>query len=158
MTTYARIENGVAVEFPLYEGDLANRFPDLLFPMDTHGTPIPDGYVVVKGTNPPHNLAYTYALGVPTIQDGVWATNWIETPRSDEEKARIQGAVEDRVRSERNAKLLASDWVVTKAVEQNAQNSFGVQIPVVWLTYRQALRDITTQSGFPWTVTWPESP
>ena len=149
MTTYARIENGVAVEFPLYEGDLANRFPDLLFPMDTHGTPIPDGYVVVKGTNPPHNLAYTYALGVPTIQDGVWATNWIETPRSDEEKARIQSAVEDRVRSDRNARLAKSDWTQLADAPVDAAS---------WVPYRQALRDITTQSGFPWTVTWPESP
>jgi hypothetical protein len=149
MTTYARIENGVAVEFPLYEGDLANRFPDLLFPMDTHGTPIPDGYVVVKGTNPPHNLAYTYALGVPTIQDGVWATNWIETPRSDEEKARIQSAVEDGVRSDRNVRLAKSDWTQLADAPVDAAS---------WVPYRQALRDITTQSGFPWTVTWPESP
>jgi hypothetical protein len=149
MTTYARIENGVAVEFPLYEGDLANRFPDLLFPMDTHGTPIPDGYVVVKGTNPPHNLAYTYALGVPTIQDGVWATNWIETPRSDEEKARIQSAVEDGVRSDRNVRLAKSDWTQLADAPVDAAS---------WVPYRQALHDITTQSGFPWTVTWPESP
>jgi hypothetical protein len=149
MTTYARIENGVAVEFPLYEGDLANRFPDLLFPMDTHGTPIPDGYVVVKGTNPPYNLAYTYALGVPTIQDGVWATNWIETPRSDEEKARIQSAVEDGVRSDRNVRLAKSDWTQLADAPVDAAS---------WVPYRQALRDITTQPGFPWTVTWPESP
>ena len=149
MTTYARIENGVAVEFPLYEGDLANRFPDLLFPMDTHGTPIPEGYVVVKGTNPPYNLAYTYALGVPTIQDGIWATNWIETPRSDEEKARIQSAVEDRVRSDRNARLAKSDWTQLADAPVDAAS---------WVPYRQALRDITTQPGFPWTVTWPESP
>lgn len=27
-----------------------------------------------------------------------------------------------------------------------------------WATYRQALRDITAQQGFPWNVTWPEQP
>ena len=27
-----------------------------------------------------------------------------------------------------------------------------------WATYRQALRDITAQSGFPWTVTYPDAP
>jgi len=26
----------------------------------------------------------------------------------------------------------------------------------VWATYRQALRDIPTQSGFPWEITWPD--
>jgi len=23
---------------------------------------------------------------------------------------------------------------------------------------RQALRDVTTQTGFPWTITWPDAP
>ena len=27
-----------------------------------------------------------------------------------------------------------------------------------WQTYRQALRDVPTQEGFPWSVTWPEQP
>ena len=27
-----------------------------------------------------------------------------------------------------------------------------------WKTYRQALRDIPTQSGFPETITWPTKP
>ena len=27
-----------------------------------------------------------------------------------------------------------------------------------WATYRQALRDITAQAGFPWTITWPDAP
>ena len=27
-----------------------------------------------------------------------------------------------------------------------------------WQTFRQALRDITTQSGFPTNVTWPTKP
>jgi len=28
----------------------------------------------------------------------------------------------------------------------------------VWATYRQALRDVPTQSGFPWEVTYPTQP
>lgn len=149
MTTYARIENGAAVEYPLYEGNLANRFPDLLFPMDTHGTPIPDGYVAVRSTTPPRNLAYKYELGVPTIQDGVWTTNWTETPRSDEEKARIFSSVADGVRSERNALLAKSDWTQLADAPVDA---------ALWVAYRQALRDVPTQAGFPWTIDWPAQP
>ena len=62
------------------------------------------------------------------------------------------------VRADRNDKLKECDWVVTKAVDQNAQDNFGIQIPVAWSTYRQALRDITAQVGFPWNVTYPEEP
>jgi hypothetical protein len=28
----------------------------------------------------------------------------------------------------------------------------------VCATYRKALRDVTAQSGFPWTVTYPDKP
>jgi len=52
-------------------------------------------------------------------------------------------------RSKRNALLAASDWtqVIDAPVDQ-----------VVWAAYRQALRDITGQKGFPETIKWPVSP
>lgn len=53
------------------------------------------------------------------------------------------------VRAQRNALLTASDWtqVADAPVDQSA-----------WATYRQQLRDIPSQSGFPLNVTWPEKP
>jgi hypothetical protein len=53
------------------------------------------------------------------------------------------------VREERNTKLSESDWtqVADSPVDKAA-----------WATYRQELRDITAQSGFPWTITWPSAP
>jgi hypothetical protein len=62
------------------------------------------------------------------------------------------------VREQRDTLLAASDWVVTKAVEQNAADGLGIQIPMNWINYRQALRDIPQQAGFPYTVTWPQEP
>ncbi len=58
-----------------------------------------------------------------------------------------QEHLERTVRVERNAKLAATDWtqVSDSPVDQAA-----------WATYRQALRDIPSQSGFPNTVTWPD--
>lgn len=46
----------------------------------------------------------------------------------------------------------ASDWVVTRAFEQ------GAQVPAPWAAYRQALRDVTAQLGFPGSVQWPSAP
>ena len=57
-----------------------------------------------------------------------------------------------RVRSERNQLLQQSDWRVTKALEQ------GTTLDSAWASYRQALRDITEQTGFPHDVTWPTEP
>jgi len=56
------------------------------------------------------------------------------------------------VRQTRDDKLKECDWVVIKNLETNAN------IPGAWEVYRQALRDVPTQSGFPWTITWPDAP
>ncbi len=55
------------------------------------------------------------------------------------------------VRNQRNSLLAQTDWVVTKASET------GVAETDAWKTYRQALRDITTQSD-PDNITWPTEP
>ena len=52
------------------------------------------------------------------------------------------------IRAERNAKITACDWRVLPDVSNSD----------VWKTYRQALRDVTNQAGFPWTITWPDAP
>ena len=53
------------------------------------------------------------------------------------------------VRAERNTKLAATDWTqITDATADKA----------AWAIYRQALRDITAQAGFPQTITWPDAP
>ena len=59
-------------------------------------------------------------------------------PLSESEKARL----------ERNARLTATDW--------RALND--VTLSTEWRMYRQALRDVTTQSGFPSSITWPTEP
>ena len=55
----------------------------------------------------------------------------------------------EEVRAQRDNLLAESDWTqVTDApVDQAA-----------WATYRQALRDIPDQAGFPENVTWPDKP
>lgn len=53
------------------------------------------------------------------------------------------------VREQRNQKLNESDW--TQIADSTADKA-------AWATYRQALRDITAQTGFPWTIEWPDAP
>ena len=55
----------------------------------------------------------------------------------------------EQIRKERDALLAESDWtqVADAPVDQAA-----------WATYRQELRDITSQEGFPHEVTWPQRP
>ena len=55
----------------------------------------------------------------------------------------------EEIRSLRDAKLTKSDWtqVADAPVDKTA-----------WATYRQSLRDVPGQSGFPNEVTWPTEP
>jgi len=55
----------------------------------------------------------------------------------------------EEIRSLRDAKLTKSDWtqVLDAPVDQAA-----------WATYRQELRDVPAQAGFPNAVEWPTSP
>lgn len=61
-------------------------------------------------------------------------------------------ASEDQVRFKRDKLLQETDWIVIKSYERSAN------IPAEWELYRQALRDITSQAGFPYGVTWPAKP
>jgi len=56
------------------------------------------------------------------------------------------------IRAKRDRLLANSDWVTIRATDT------GTAVPTEWQTYRQALRDITEQTGFPENIDWPEKP
>ena len=111
---------------------------------------------------------FSQRSGVEQI-NGKWYTKYVLGPiftDNDEATAAQQEAaykaVKDdeqakNVRADRDRKLAETDWVTLKAIDAS-NDGLGIQLPQVWMTYRQALRDITAQDGFPWNVTWPEKP
>jgi hypothetical protein len=84
-------------------------------------------------------------------------TQIIETQtRRNKTEAELQDEQQQRfaqecaaVRSERNELLSSCDW--TQLADAPVDN-------LAWAVYRQELRDIPSQSGFPWSVTWPTRP
>jgi hypothetical protein len=92
---------------------------------------------------------------------GNWVQAWAvvdmfsdddESTKAEKESAYQAGLDTDvakSIRAERNRLLSESDWtqVLDAPVDQDA-----------WATYRQALRDITSQEGFPHSVVWPTKP
>lgn len=58
----------------------------------------------------------------------------------------------DQARMTRNHLLYLSDWT------QIPNNSLTTEKQTAWETYRQALRDITNQAGFPDSINWPVAP
>lgn len=66
-------------------------------------------------------------------------------PSQDE----VDAAAAAKVRADRDALLAASDWtqMPDAPVDRDA-----------WAAYRQALRDVPQQAGFPHDVAWPVAP
>jgi sugar lactone lactonase YvrE len=54
--------------------------------------------------------------------------------------------------SKRRQLLLASDWTDTYSASTRLENYNA------WQFYRQQLRDITTQEGYPFNIIWPTQP
>ena len=124
--------------------------------------------VVFEGPQATGGTVYQYSQrdGVEQIE-GKWYTKYVlgpvftDRPATETEPAKTAAeqeaeykAMKDAeqaksVRQQRTEKLKDSDWtqVADAPVDQAA-----------WAEYRQALRDVTAQSGFPWTVDWPTIP
>jgi hypothetical protein len=120
------------------------------------------GYdVVLEGPQASGGTVYQYSTrqGVQEI-GGKWYTKYIlgpvftdgETTAAEQEatyKAMKDAEQAKSVRAERTKRLADSDW--TQIADSTADKA-------AWATHRQALRDITTQAGFPWTIEWPTQP
>ena len=84
-----------------------------------------------------------------------YTLDWTDESQTEPTSSEIEGAFNDakwnRVRVDRNGRVAACDWT---AVDDNVLSDSK---RAEWQTYRQALRDITSQ-GDPDNVTWPEPP
>jgi hypothetical protein len=106
-------------------------------------------YPMRAGVFPPHDHTKDVIEVEPVQIDGAWTQQFELVDATQETIAQRTAAQTKSVRAERNTKLAASDW--TQLADSTANKT-------AWATYRQALRDVTQQSGFPWTIEWPETP
>ena len=157
----------------MYEGEFRQLHPSTSFPQQISEATLNDfgADVVFEGPQASGGTVYQFsqAAGVEQL-DGKWYTKHIlgpvftDIPATDTEPAQTAAEQEavykaskdaeqaKNVRASRDTKLAETDWVVIKNLELNAN------IPGAWEVYRQALRDIPAQAGFPWTITWPDAP
>jgi len=96
----------------------------------------------------PTRYQIAYRDGVQQM-DGKWYTKYSVADMDAEAIVAKDAEQAKAVRDTRNQKLKDSDWtqVADAPVDKAA-----------WATYRQALRDITSQAGFPWDIQWPTQP
>lgn len=147
---YARIQNNVIAEYPLFEGDIKLRFPNVSF--SDSFTP-PDEYTLIEDVPYPQ-VSYTQNVseGIPQLIDSKWTRVWVITEASAEEiDIRTELKASD-VLKVRNNILKASDWT------QLQDSPLSEPVKLAWAVYRQELREIVNQPSYPWEVTWPLEP
>jgi hypothetical protein len=120
--------------------------------------PTPSGEYKVVGRN-----------GVVQDANGNWVQAYVERDMFadyvDEEGVTVTKASQEEAytatkdaeaataaRATRDGLIASCDWMAIKAFEG------GTAVSTEWATYRQALRDVSAQAGFPNDITWPEKP
>jgi hypothetical protein len=121
--------------------------------------------VVFEGPQATGGTVYQYSQrdGVEQI-DGKWYTKYVlgpvfidqvvdgvTTTAAEQEtayKATKDAEQAKSVRQTRDDKLSETDWRFRSDMTPSQ----------AWKDYCQALRDVPTQAGFPWTITWPDAP
>jgi hypothetical protein len=111
----------------------------------------PYGYGIYDFSMPPEHDVFEKLEEVAPVKsqdNGVFYQTRIVVPMNEEEIAARTEQEWASVRAQRNYRLSACDWWVTKATET------GNTITPEQQTYRQALRDITNQTD-PFNIVWP---
>jgi len=149
---FAKIKNNAVYKFPYTVGDLRRDNPSTSFPKQISDAAMADfGMVAVIEKPAPEFDAMTHFAEwgpVPVNENGQWFILPTVRELSLEQIAERDTAMAESIRAERNQLLANTDWMALSDVIMSAEMA----------AYRQALRDITTQEGFPHNVVWPDTP
>jgi hypothetical protein len=149
---YVLTTGATALKFPYSLAELRRDNPNTSFPNTFGKADFADwGVYPVQPQEPPafDPATETLSQAEPILRNGTWLQSWSVKKATKQE---VQQRCEDKeleTRSERNAKLTASDWTQLLDAPVDA---------AAWAAYRQALRNVTAQTGFPWSVSWPMEP
>lgn len=151
---YVKVVNGVPVKYPYTERDLRVDNPRVSFPenMDIATRKEFGMHVVVQTAKPNHNPVTQKLVERTPVwneEKGQWEQLHQVVDLSNEEKNALYESNASSVRSTRNLMLSACDW--TQLPDSGADTK-------AWAEYRQALRNISNQAGFPFDVKWPTEP
>ena len=151
---YAKVIDGAIQQYPYTLQQLYADHPNTTFPTnwtDELLALVGMVRVVVTGA-PKHDPRTHYVVESTPVYNADkprWEQAWVVREKTEAERVIDDTNKAEEIRRDRNSRLASSDWtqVLDAQVDRTA-----------WAAYRQELRDITAQPGFPWTVTWPQEP
>tara|TARA_B100000424_G_scaffold141650_1_gene107639 strand:- start:65 stop:514 length:450 start_codon:yes stop_codon:yes gene_type:complete len=144
------LEDNKITKWPLDVIDLRVKYPNTSFPDDISSTDLTNyGVITIQEVSQPSYDRKTQKIAEsdPVLDGETWKQNWIVTSLTSDEIAARDSEHWIGIRRVRDELLAECDW---RACSDRTMSED-------WKTYRQALRDITTQSD-PYNITWPTIP
>jgi hypothetical protein len=146
---YLRIINN-EISYPYSLETLRKDNPTISFPSELSDSLMVEwGMLEVRSTPKPNDYTKNIIEGTPILVDDVYYQNWESENATESE---INFRIESKwieIREIRNQLLSECDWTQLSDIPQETKE--------VWQSYRQSLRDITSQSN-PFSITWPTKP
>ena len=146
---YLRIVNNQTV-YPYSLQKLREDNPRTSFPSEfTESLMNEYNIFEVRATPKPNDYTKNVIEETPILIEGVYYQNWVQNSASQSEiDNRIENKWEE-IREIRNELLKDCDWTQLGDIPSETK--------AAWQSYRQELRDITTQSN-PFNIEWPVKP
>lgn len=144
---YVKLLNGKPSEFPYSLGKLKKENPGTSFPETLSASTLAgfDVYEVTPTPAPEYDGKTHTAKTSAAKVNGAWLQTWdVQQLSFDRASANVRG--------KRNQLLNDSDWT------QLADSPLDADAKAAWALYRENLRMVPQQAGFPWEVQWPEQP
>jgi len=154
-----KLENGVPVGNPVDEKNFRSLFKTTSFPKILTPESVESfGFGIFEYTKSPEPLRYMKCVeDIPRKDErGIYIQTWKTVAMSSQE---IESCLEEKkneVRSIRTGKLRSSDWIMLYDVIENSD--YSGDFISAWIEYREQLRRISDQPGFPWNIKWPSEP
>ena len=145
--------DGTLEQYPYTLTDLRRQYKNISWPKQISDETAAkfDVYPVTPSPQP----ADRYDINIERTavkQDTTWVEQWLETPATPEQIAERTEAKAAAVRADRNQRLASCDWT------QLADSPLDADGKAAWALYRETLRMVPQQQGFPWNVQWPPEP
>jgi hypothetical protein len=149
---YVLAHDNTITKYPYSLAELRSDNPYTSFPKNPTNSELGgwNVYPVQSTSRPVADHTQNVTENDPILVNGVWTQSWSVTAASEDEINQRTSSEAENVRYQRNSLLSSTDWTQVKDVPQSVSNA--------WASYRQALRDMPQQEGFPWSVVWPEEP
>lgn len=149
---YIHAENSIVIEYPYSIEKMRSDNPQTSFPLEMSADELAEwGVFAVKEQDPPPFSEQTESIDLqpPSLVNGAWVQSWVVVAASADEIERRTTAKAALQRAERNRVLTRSDY--TQCLDFPGTDSERAS----FASFRQALRDVPEQVGFPWNVVWP---